>query len=335
MRSPLLIARFVSFSVLVYLNLLALGFAGWEISSMRDAGLSVSGSPIFIIFNACALLYFIILASAELVVPGAGTGQVNFECGWTGLMSALQLASAVDVVVNGPPVYCRVQAYEAVCASSTVLAAITWTSSILIMVYFLTLFSLALSHASVYGAFWQTTVYQAPWFVEPALGGSVNKPSKPKEPWENPAFSAYEEEDEKEEEDLGDVSLTPPVVAWARKFDLEGLYMPSAPLRAKSVESMRPAWAKRVNTRRGIDPPFAPAPVAQRVSRLVKSYWSGTSAPPTPPAKASPSLPRPSNLNGGFIDCHRASYGYFPDEVADEDQPIAQPKRCEWVQAHR
>ena len=45
--------------------------------------------------------------------------------------STESIASAIDIMINGPPVYCRVPEYEAICTSSTVLTAITWTSSIL------------------------------------------------------------------------------------------------------------------------------------------------------------------------------------------------------------
>lgn len=344
MRNPLLTVRFVIFSILVYLNLLALGFAGWEISSINEAGLPMAGSPIFAMFNACAFFFFILLASAELVFSDAKTGQIYFECGWTGVMSALELASALDVLVNGPPVYCRTQCYEAICTSSTVLSIITWTASVLIIAYFLTLFYLSLSHSSVYGAFWTMTVYQAPWFVEPAIGiqprTASPRASQPKEPWENPAFRAHE--DVEDEQALNEVPLTPPVAPWSRNYDPERLSAASSRLRAapapaRSMESLRPAWAKRVNTRRGVDLPFAPAPVANRVSRLVKSFWSDTSAsPPPPPPKPSslPSLPSPVVL-GGFVDCHRGSYGHFPETVADEDSPIEQPQRSEWVQARR
>ena len=52
--------------------------------------------------------------------------------------------------------------------------------------------------------------------------------------------------------------------------------------------------------------------------------------------KTSPSLPEPAHLDDGFfVDCHRASYGHFPESVADEDLPVAQSARAEWVQARR
>ncbi|GJE95204.1 hypothetical protein PsYK624_113850 [Phanerochaete sordida] len=358
MRNPLLIVRFVLFSILVYLSVLALGFAGWEIASINEMGLPMAGSPIFAMFNACAFLFFIALACAELVIPDAKTGAIYFECLWTGTMSALSLSSAIDVIVNGPPVYCRVQDYEAICTSSTVLAAITWTTSFITIAYFLTLFYLALSHASVYGAFWQLTVYHAPWFVEPTLplahSGPTSKPPRPPqhkatEPWENPAFRHDDDE-----QDIGDAPLPPPLAPWAR--DPEAHALPArrtAPSPVQSTASLRPPWAQRVQTRRGVDPPFAPAPAASRLSRLVRSFWSASSAPPpSPPPPVPPKFaPRPLALRtspsplpafvdsplpeGGFVDCFRGSYGYFPEAVVDEDSPIEQPRRSEWVRALR
>lgn len=208
-----------------------------------------------------------------------------------------------------------------------------------VLTYFLTLFYLAVSHASLYGGIWTRTVYKAPWFVEPSC---TNLPRKlatktVKEPYENPAFGA-----EDDEEDIVDhVLLSPPYALFASNSsdtDIERLSVPStrfraAPSPARSQESLRPQWAKQVYTRRGVDMPFPPMPVAQRFSRLVKSYWSTSTVPPTPPPK--PNLPEPANLNGGFLDCHRASYGFFPEEVDDQDKPIQQSRMSQWVQARR
>ena len=249
-------------------------------------------------------------------------------------------------------------AYESICASSTVLSALTWTSSILgaaiviynyshahspvlVLTYFLTLFYLAVSHVSIYGGIWGTTVYQAPWFIERATTEDyiINKPHpKPgKQPWENPAFECHQDGDNVADRKC----LAPPHAPFPGNpsdVDVERLSVPSihfrsAPSPACSQESLRPQWAKRTNTRRGVDMPFAPLPVAQRVSRLIKSCWSASSLPPSPPPK--PNLPEPSNLNGGFLDCHRTSYGFFPDRVEDVDKPIRQTRMSEWVQARR
>ena len=209
------------------------------------------------------------------------------------------------------------------------------------MTYFLALCYLAVSHSSIYGGIWTTTVYRAPWFVEPSATNLARElPSKKaslKEPYENPAFSAHEDED-----DIGVrgqwVPPRAPFAGYATDADIERLSIPSPRFldgssRSRSEESLRPQWAKRVNTRRGVDMPFAPLPVAQRVSRLIKSCWSPITPPPPLPPK--PSLPSPANLDGGFLDCHRTSYGFFPAGVDNVDEPIKQTRMSGWVHARR
>lgn len=205
------------------------------------------------------------------------------------------------------------------------------------LAYFLTLFYLAVSHVHVYGGIWTSTVYRAPWFVERVVPCAASKPS-PKatnEPYENPAFSAHEDE-----ADTGDRGLSAafyaPFTGHLSDVDIERLsatHFRAAPSPARSQESLRPQWAKRLTTRRGVDAPFATLPVAQPVPRLIKSFWSTSSLPPSPPAK--PNLPEPANLNGGFLDCHRTSYGFFPEAVDDADKPIRQPRMSQWVQARQ
>lgn len=205
--------------------------------------------------------------------------------------------------------------------------------------YFLTLIITATTHSTAYGAVWSATVSNVPWFVDTQLArisfptaAATEKPaSPPKGPYENPVFHAQDNDEEAEG------PLAPPNLPFASHldYDLERQLGAHQLVQSHSQESLRPNWAKRVNTRRGVDLPFAPKPSAtQRISRVLKSYWSGvTTVPPTPPPK--PSLPIPSNLNGGFIDCHRTSYGHFPDDVTDHDLPIAQTRLSEWVRAER
>jgi len=213
--------------------------------------------------------------------------------------------------------------------------------------YFLVLFITATSHYGTYGAVWSTTVYNMPWFENPhavkvdfyprAAPLQVVRPKSP-EDYENPVFKAHENDDEGH-----NLPLTPPSVPFTQQYNVNieacGILTrsrtSSEPTTTSNTEGSRPNWAKRVNTRRGVDLPFSPVPnAAKRMSRALKSYWSGaTTVPPTPPPK--PELPVPENLNGGFIDCHRASYGHFPEDVPDIDLPIARTHMTEWVKAER
>ncbi|KAH9945989.1 uncharacterized protein BXZ73DRAFT_86206 [Epithele typhae] len=139
-----------------------------------------------------------------------------------------------------------------------------------------------------------------------------------------------------------------------------------------SCESMRPGWAKRAQpARRGVDSPFAAphpppsftlprfsfslkpaAPVALPAIRplKLKSHWS-QSPPPVPalPAKARVAPPRLDAQHGSptstfYIDLERdavvpfgaarpISYGMFPEDVVDPDQPVTRAVRSQWVRA--
>jgi hypothetical protein len=213
------------------------------------------------------------------------------------------------------------------------------------MIYFLTIFVTASSHSSAYSGVWWTTVYTMPWFTNPPpppakvvfpTHQAELKPMPPKSPYQNPCFEPGED---------AHIILTPPSVPFAQSYqmDLEKQNLPyAARPRAvsdpASITSQRPVWAKRVNTRRGVDPPFTPYPNATtRVSAALKSLWphsARTTAQPSSPPKTT--LPAPENLgNGEFIDCVRSSYGHFPSDVDNMDLPIARTHMREWVKAER
>ncbi|KAK7693637.1 hypothetical protein QCA50_003206 [Cerrena zonata] len=344
MRSPFLTLRLVVFAITLYLNVLAFGFSIWEIVSLKDAGLSAFGAPTFIIFNSVVFLFCLLLALAELCIPTARTAQVGFECLWTGAVSVLQLAAAIDITVTGPPAYCGATVTEAVCASSFVLVIITWISCTALIVYFLTLLVMSFSHWRIYGGVWAATVYTVPWFVErevattkQVMARPISMPTAPKPfklkaslPHESPVFNPSDD----------DEALSPPKAPWTdvEKGPLESL--PRLLVHESSKESLRPTWAKSLRVRRGVDQPFAmprAPPKARPITTILKSYWFGSSAPAPAPKATHLVLP---NFNHSFdsidaVHSHstRSSYHQFPESVVDPDQPIEFRRLSEWVQA--
>ena len=278
------------------------------------------------------------------------------------------VAAAIDITLNGPPAYCYQTALglRDLCSSSTVLVAIAWASSSLsqystrncdfmsdilmfsacvVLLYFLTIFITSVSHYSEYRGVWWITVYNMPWF-DIHTGDShppspritfpepdIPRPPPPKSPYENPCFSQHEES-----------PIAPPVAPWvsdAYRNTLSSSNYSSYPGTGsehptmRSEASRRPAWAKTVNTRRGVDPPFSPFPnTTQRISGAIKSLWPGGAPPPTPPPKMEFPVPL-HREHGSFVDCHRSSYGRFPQDVGDVDLPIARTHMKEWVTAER
>ncbi|CAL1704911.1 unnamed protein product [Somion occarium] len=339
MRCPFLTLRFVIFAIAMYLNILAFGFSIWNIVAMKDAG--VSGAPLFIIFNSCALVFFLLLAVAELVIPSAKTAQVSFECLWTGALSTLQLAAALNITIRGPPIYCGSQSSEAICGSSFVLVVLTWISCTSLLVYFLALLVTALSHWKSYRGVWSTTVYNVPWFTErdvprPPSTRPVSMPTPPKPfklkaqkmPYVNPLFNGTDD----------DLPLSPPRAPFA---DIEkGLSgtRPTLP-HESSRETFRPTWAKSLKVRRGLDHPFG-APKTRPITAIIKSYWSPSSAPSPPPKPTPLVLPKLDlslDMNGPHYrresQTTRSSYSQFPAAVANPDRPIEFGRLSEWVRA--
>lgn len=125
-----------------------------------------------------------------------------------------------------------------------------------------------------------------------------------------------------------------------------------------SNESMRPSWAKRASMRRGVDLPFTmprfpfkqPPPVRPLRPLKLKSHWSQSTSSPPPalPPKARVAGPLDTSLSPTstfYIDLERdavvpvapvprpMSYGMFPEDVMDPDQPITRAQRNEWVRA--
>lgn len=133
-----------------------------------------------------------------------------------------------------------------------------------------------------------------------------------------------------------------------------------------SMESMRPGWAKRLSARRGVDLPFnmnlprfavkTPPPVRPLRPFKLKSHWSQSTSSP-PPVPSRPPKARVAGTSAGpldtslsptstfYIDLERdavvpvdpvtrpVSYGMFPEDVMDPDQPITRVQRSEWVSA--
>ncbi|THH26943.1 hypothetical protein EUX98_g7246 [Antrodiella citrinella] len=310
---PFLLFRSTIFALLLWLNVISLGFAVWDILAIKEVGQSAFGPPIFVIFNSCATFILLMAAIAEAFIRRARTAQVSFECGWTFAMATLYFAAAVDITVMGPPEFCSNQAFVNVCAASAVLVVTTWLSSVTMMLYFLSLYITTIAHYWIYGTIWSTSVYNVPWFE---ANGSI--PETPKRcrktphDLENPVFKGQDDDDDNEwctpTRSFFNYTTTTP----------RGLKPPTL-VHAQSTETFRPKWAKNVTMRRGVDQPFM-VPSAKHVSRLIKACMLETTTPPAvpPPAKMDLELPK-LHLD---LSPRYPSYSLFPESVHDEDKPV-------------
>ncbi|OSD08709.1 hypothetical protein PYCCODRAFT_1484590 [Trametes coccinea BRFM310] len=346
LRNPFIVLRFVLFAILLYVNLLTIGFAVWNISVLRSLKAASLGAPTFVIFNACLLLTLLAVCLASSWYSHAAFSKVRYECVWTGLLSALQLASSIDVTVNGPPALCQGISITA-CASSSLMVALSWISSTMSLLYSFSLLTTTITHMSVVPDIWTSSVHAVPWFIVPSDAVEARMPSEVKPRYSDvvdikrsslhfptPIFEQHAKAlplSPKSAE-----SPTTPPIWQARRSSIPAADAPSSKRTTwtnrivsgattltykRSVESMRPSWAKRAEGRRGVDHPFsvprpAPKPVAIRPLRTLKlkSCWSQSTlsshrqttfsaigsprSPPALPPKARVAGAAPPHLSG-------------------------------------
>ncbi|KAI0665119.1 hypothetical protein C8Q70DRAFT_32016 [Cubamyces menziesii] len=307
MRNPFIVLRFVLFAILIYVNLLMIGFAVWNLSVLKSLNVDGLGAPTFVIFNACLLLLLVIMCFVSSWYPNAVFDKVRYECGWTSLLSALQLASSIDVTVNGPPALCQGIAITA-CASSSLMVVLSWVSSTLTLIYSFSLLTTAITHMSLIPGVWTYSVHEVPWFTAPSdhLESRMPSPEKARKfedeikhssaHFPTPIFEQHAKVLAK-----FPVSPTTPPIWQSRRSSVPTIDVTaskrttwtnrifsgaSALTYKRSNESLRPSWAKQSAGRRGVDHPFAvaapkpaPLPTIRPLRTLkLKSCWSPSTA---------------------------------------------------------
>ncbi|KAH7923514.1 hypothetical protein BV22DRAFT_1036217 [Leucogyrophana mollusca] len=338
MQNAFIIIRTIFLSLMAYLNLLSLIFASWNIAASKSSGSTAPGAAVFLVLNSALIFVFVFLASvADFICSKSRPAQVKFECGWTVLMSALQLAASIDVTVNGPPVLCHIKATWTTCASASLLVPVSWLSTFVLLTYCLTLIVMSVTHANEYPAIWSTSVQAVPWFTEGdlSLKSTASPETSIRTLSRKPSASSIASQES--------CAVTRYIQErWEKLSGIESQAIPSHPILFSrdrlSVDSRRPSWAQKVQTRRGVDQPFArrPAPPVSMQPIVLSS-----------PPKARPrevSAPRDSN----YAEICRESDAHarnsrstlppqtptaFPPRIADPDLPIPLPRLSEWIRA--
>ncbi|KAG1891250.1 hypothetical protein F4604DRAFT_401403 [Suillus subluteus] len=255
MQNSFIIIRAIFFTLILYFNLLATIFAGWNIMSSTSSGMPVPGAAVFLVVNAALIFAFTMLAySAEVICPKARPSQVRFECGWTVLMGILQLAASIYVttVQVSPQALCQSHSTWTICASAALLMPISWLATFIMLVYCITLCVMAATHVYFLPTLWKMPVTAVPWF-NLADSLPVSFPSRP-----------LSEISSSTAESGSSCKITKYIAdTWERLYRVEGRAIePSKPIlfsrNCPSIDSTRPAWAKQLElqTRRGVDQPF-------------------------------------------------------------------------------
>ncbi|KAG2054813.1 hypothetical protein BDR06DRAFT_380999 [Suillus hirtellus] len=336
MQNSFIIIRAIFFTLILYFNLLATIFAGWNIMSSTSSGMPAPGASAFLVVNAALIFALTILAySAEVICPKARPSHVRFECGWTVLMGVLQLAASIYVTTARSPAFCQSQSTWTICASAALLTPISWLATSIMLVYCVTLCVMAATHVHFLPALWKMPVNAVPWFN---LADSIPV-SLPSRPLSEISSSTWAESG-------SSCSISKYIVdTWERLHRVEGRVVePSKPIlfsrHCPSIDSTRPAWAKQLElqTRRGVDQPF----LTQRLSPS-----SSSPKVPLPPPKACARQVSGSNdskYSGTFADLQLGKNTscstltpptptVFPKRIADPDLPIPRPRLSEWIPA--
>lgn len=304
--------------------------------SSTSSGMPVPGAAAFLVVNAALIFALTMLAySAEVICPKARPSHVRFECGWTVLMGILQLAASIYVTTASPPTLCQSHSIWTVCASAALLMPISWFTTLIMLVYCVTLCVMAATHVYFLPTLWKMPVTAVPWFN---LTDSIPV-SLPPRPLSEISSSTWAESD-------GSCKISKYIAdTWERLYRVEGRVVePSKPIlfsrHRPSIDSSRPAWAKQLElqTRRGVDQPF----LTQRLSPS-----SNSPKVPLPPPKARAKevlgvndLKYPEtfvdlqpNKNISCSTLTPRTPAIFPKRIADPDLPIPRPQLSEWIPA--
>lgn len=330
MQNSFIIIRAIFFTLILYFNLLAIIFAGWNIMSSTSSGMPVPGAAAFLVVNAALIFAFTMLAySADVICPKARPSQVRFECGWTVLMGVLQLAASIYVTTVSPQALCQSHSTWTICASAALLMPISWLATFIMLVYCITLCVMAATHVYFLPTLWKKPVTAVPWF-NLADSMPVSFPSRPLSEISSSTWA----------ESGSSCNISKYITdTWERLYRVEGRVIePSKPIlfsrNCPSIDSTRPAWAKQLElqTRRGVDQPF----LTQRVSPS-----SSSPKVPLPPPKArAREVSGPNDFKYAKTLQPDKSQSYstltptiFPKRIADPDLPIPRPRLSEWIPA--
>lgn len=310
MPNSFFIFRLVSFALLSHLALLQLIFASWNINASLLLGRSAPSTSIFIIFESCLLFFCIAFVLADFIRSRGRKSRIWLECSWVGIMSLSQMGIAIVSTASGPGMACHTSLEWNVCASSLLLVPSTWLSSMLYLVYFLTLFTSTMAHKRLYSDIWTRSVYGVVWF-----GQSHDSFSK-----DNVASHLNVEPYIDQYKDIENSSLR------------KRLHPISDPVEKATPLVMNTA-------RRGIDPPFTRQPKSTDSSSDLsfpsypnRSAKSESGSRFIEKFRESTLLARSESLEH-FVANSQVHQDPFPLSVLDVDTPIPLPRLSQWVRA--
>lgn len=341
---------------MMYMNVLTIVFASWNVAATTSSGLSAPGASVFLILNGSALVGFMAAGLAQLVSFNTSTANVAFECGWTAIFSLLQLGAGIAATVYGPAIQCQSGTTWGICTSSHLLVPVSWLSSFTVIAYFLMLFGTTMAHLHSYPLIWWNTVYSVPWFVSPTL----NEPDTMTEPKPQSLSGPKTISASSDTRHGSFIAVRYLQHRFSSKIDdIEHISEPilfpphSNGLHAVLPRNSLPGWAQKATTRRGLDMPFpmtedittpaeivelsAPQPRIAQPRRGVDSPFAtrvdGHTVPPAIYTEGSLQVPHFDTRPISPLQRKLTVSPAFSHKMEDQDSPIPLPKLSEWIRA--
>ncbi|TFL07664.1 hypothetical protein BDV98DRAFT_588135 [Pterulicium gracile] len=326
MLNPFLTLRLAFLALMVYMNLIVLIFASWNIRASSGADIGASTSSVVLILTNCATFIAVATALAELLEPTCKLAVGWFECLWTAVVGNVQIAAAIGATVDSSVLMCRQQSSWGACASASLLVPSAWIAGIIAVSYFLLLLFALIAHRNVVPDIWTTSVHVPPWF----FAASSSSSSK-----------------------LDANCRSSDVLSIKAAGDLESF-------RRLNIRRDPPTWAQSHQVVRGRQAPFAkPSAPPIMQSSAPPSVQSRTSLPPqvsihfldrdrdtkiiagmipdmTPLAPPPPTSFRPTHQlqrSGTSFGSSSSSLSLFPEGVANHDLPIPHARESQWIRA--
>ncbi|TFK54984.1 hypothetical protein OE88DRAFT_984928 [Heliocybe sulcata] len=313
-QNPFVVGRCVFFVIVIIVNIIAFISATIHIAVLTSHEVQAS-----------------FLAFAELFIANARTAQVKFECAWTVILSIMQFAASIDVTVNGPPAFCRGEPLNgAVCATSSILLPTTWLAFVFLFSYCVLLIGITMVHRRDHPAIWTASVYSVPWFQSKGKG-KIGSPSQSKNLPPLPP--------------LPRASISTTNLPIARTFVARSDPEKQGPSGSgpsafynlgHNSTYERPPWAKRQETRRGVDSPFfihrkddrdEEEALSEALSDAV-SILSDNSSSRFVEMGMHRLQPATRNESGSG-----AAKPAYPQNIYNPDKPIPLPHRSQWMRA--
>lgn len=179
--------RYTVFGFFVICNATIASVAVWNMSIVQAINWKLSSTQIdaYLIFLGSSGLALILpVLFFELFEKNVVLGRIWFECTWTALFGAMELAGAITLTAVTHTQLCqrlRIFTSSSSCTSTQVLQAFTWLSAILLLCYFALLFGAAMVKFKQDPTIWHCSARKFQWlYGRRALSSAPASPTLPR-----------------------------------------------------------------------------------------------------------------------------------------------------------